>query len=126
MADNNLFIEFFFRGMRTRPIVILPPAVVEILAKAGYSRSDVKRHFYEFYQGIEQGNWPEQIGRTKELDREVQMVSSPDDFQVVISGDPGRDHVLICAQNGFMGYPVCKKIQLPHNWDALLAQVNDD
>lgn len=142
MADNNLFIEFFFRGMRTRPIVILPPAVVEILAKAGYSRSDVKRHFYEharvrldrlgtaaltrFYQGIEQGNWPEQIGRTKELDREVQMVSSPDDFQVVISGDPGRDHVLICAQNGFMGYPVCRKIQLPHNWDALLAQVNDD
>ena len=102
----------------------------------------MKRHFYEharvrldrlgtaaltrFYQGIEQGNWPEQIGRTKELDREVQMVSSPDDFQVVISEDPGRDHVLICAQNGFMGYPVCRKIQLPHNWDALLAQVNDD
>ena len=67
----------------------------------------MKRHFYEharvrldrlgtaaltrFYQGIEQGNWPEQIGRTKELDREVQMVSSPDDFQVVISGDPGRN-----------------------------------
>ncbi len=74
----------------------------------------MKRHFYEharvrldrlgtaaltrFYQGIEQGNWPEQIGRTKELDREVQMVSSPDDFQVVISEDPGRDHVFICAR----------------------------
>lgn len=136
MADNNLFIEFFFRGMRTRPIVILPPAVVKILADAGYTKEMVKKHFYEharvdlrqlgtaaltrFYQGIDQGNWPEQIGTTKDLDRKVQMVSGPDDFQVVISGDTGRDHVLICAENGFMGYPVNQKIETPKNWEDLL------
>lgn len=128
MEDNNLFIEFFFRGMDTRPIVILPPAVVKILVNAGYTKEMVKRHFYEharvnlrqlgtaaitrFYQGIEAGNWPEQIGTTKDLDRKVQMVFGPDAFQLLISGDPGRDHVLICAQNGFMGYPVSRKIDI--------------
>ena len=141
MVDNNLFIEFFFRGMRTRPIVILPPAVVKILVDAGYTKQMVKQHFYEharmplkhlnsaartrFYQGIEAGNWPEQIGTSPELDREVQMVSSPDDFQVVISGDPGRDHVLVCANNGFMGYPVSRKIELPDNWNELIANLKD-
>lgn len=139
MADNNLFIEFFFRGMRTRPIVILPPAVVKILAEAGYTKAMVKQHFYEnarvdlrqlgtaalarFYQGIDQGNWPEQIGTTKDLNRKVQMVSSPDDFQVIISGDTGRDHVLICAENGFMGYPVSEKIEVPKKWNELLNSI---
>lgn len=138
MADNNLFIEFFFRGMRTRPVVILPPAVVKILVEAGYTKEKVKQHFYEharidlrqlgtaaltrFYQGIEEGNWPEQIGTTKDLNRKVQMVSGPDDFQVVISGDPGRDHVLICAENGFMGYPVSRKIELPAGWEQMLKK----
>ncbi len=137
MTDNNLFIEFFFRGMRTRPIIILPPAVVKIFADAGYTKAMVKQHFYEnarinlkrlstaaltrFYQGIEAGNWPEQIGTSKELDREVQMVSCPEDFNVVISGDLARDHVLVCANNGFMGYPVSRKIELPENWNELLA-----
>lgn len=141
MTDNNLFIEFFFRGMRTRPIIILPPAVVKILSDAGYTKAMVRQHFYEnaridlrrlgtaaltrFYQGIEAGNWPEQIGTTPDLDRKVQMVSSPDDFNVVISGDPGRDHVLICANNGFMGYPVSRRIELPENWDELLKTAED-
>lgn len=142
MVDNNLFIEFFFRGMRTRPIVILPPAVVKILVDAGYTKAMVKQHFYEhakvklsrlglaavtrFYQGVEQGNWPEQLGTSKDLNRYVHMVSSPDDFQIVVSGDPGRDHVLICAQNGFMGYPVSKKIELPSNWRELLRTTTSD
>ena len=48
------------------------------------------------------------------------MVSCPDDFLIVVSGDPDRDHVLICAENGYIGYPVSKKIELPSNWEELL------
>ncbi len=136
MADNNLFIEHFFRGVRTRPVIILPPTVAQTLANAGYTRQMVKQHMYEntkvrldrlgdaaltrFYQGIDAGVWPEQIGTTKNLDREVQMVADPDAFQIVVSGDFGRDHVLICAQNGVIGPPVCKEIKLPENWNGLL------
>ncbi len=138
MADNHLFIQFFFRGMRTRPTIVLTPAVLKVLSAAGYTKAKVKQHFYEnaklevgrlsgmivnrFYKGIDEGNWPEQLGSSKDLNRYIQMVSCPDDFLVVVSGDPDRDHVLICANNGYIGYPVSKKITLPSNWEALLKQ----
>lgn len=136
MADNHLFIQFFFRGMRTRPVIVLTPIILKALTDAGYTKSMVKEHFYKnaklklsrlsgmivdrFYKGIDEGNWPEQLGTSKDLDRYVQMVSCPEDFLIVVSGDPDRDHVLICANNGYIGYPVSKKIVLPENWNNLL------
>ena len=136
MADNHLFIQFFFRGMRTRPVIVLTPAVLKVLTDAGYTKAKVKQHFYEnaklrvsrlsgmivnrFYKGIAEGNWPEQLGTSTDLDRDIQMVSCPDDFMIVVSGDPDRDHVLICANNGYIGYPVSKKIEVPANWEELL------
>jgi hypothetical protein len=136
MADNHLFIQFFFRGMRTRPTIVLTPAVLKVLTDAGYTKAKVKQHFYEnaklrasrlsgmivnrFYKGIAEGNWPEQLGNSNDLDRDIQMVSCPDDFLVVVSGDPDRDHVMICANNGYIGYPVSKKITLPSKWEELL------
>jgi hypothetical protein len=134
MADNHLFIQFFFRGMRTRPTIVITPAVLKVLSDAGFTKAKVKQHFYEnaklevsrlsgmivnrFYKGIDEGNWPKQLGTSKDLNRYIQMVSSPDDFLMVVSGDPDRDHVLICANNGYIGYPVSKKIGLPSNWKS--------
>ncbi|MDR1204000.1 MAG: hypothetical protein LBL26_00760 [Peptococcaceae bacterium] len=136
MADNHLFIQFFFRGQKTRPLIILTPLVVKELAKAGYTKEKIKRYLYEnaklkpadmsgkeiarFQKGIEDGSWPEQLGTSADPNRYVQMVSDPDDLQIAVSGDPARDHTLVCAQNGFIGYPVSKKIELPSDWDAML------
>jgi hypothetical protein len=111
--------------------------VLKVLSDAGYTKTKVKQHFYEnarllvsrlsgiilnyrFNKAIDDGNWPEQLGTSKDTNRYIQMVSSPDDFQIVVSGDPDRDHVLICAENGFIGYPVSKRIELPANWEELL------
>ena len=52
--------------------------------------------------------------------RFIQMMADPNDFQLVISGDPARDHAIIGAQNGFIGRPTSKKIELPDNWEELL------
>lgn len=136
MADNHLFIQFFFRGQRTRPTIVLTPAVLKVLTDAGYTKAKVKQHFYEnarlkvsrlsgiivdrFYKAIDDGNWPEQLGTSKDTNRYIQMVSNPEDFQIIVSGDPDRDHILICAENGFIGYPVSREIVLPPNWDELL------
>ncbi|MCL2670011.1 MAG: hypothetical protein FWE89_04935 [Syntrophaceae bacterium] len=137
MADNHLFIQFFFRGQRTRPTIVITPAILKVLADAGFSKAKVKQHFYEntrlqvnrlsgiilnyrFNKAIDDGVWPEQLGTSKDTNRLIQMVSSPDDFQIVVSGDPDRDHVLICAENGFIGYPVSRKVELPMNWETLL------
>jgi len=143
MADNHMFIQFFFRGQHTYPMVIMTPCVVQAMVKAGYTKEMVKKHFYEnarlrvsninygrlaerFRKGIEEGNWPEQLGTSPDMEDDnhfVKMVASPDSFQIVVSGDPDRDHVLICAQNGFMGVPTSKKIQLPANWEELMKTV---
>ncbi|GAA5003763.1 hypothetical protein GCM10023257_55950 [Streptomyces hyderabadensis] len=137
MADNHMFIQFFFRGMITRPTIVLTPAVLKVLTDQGWTKQAVRQHFYDyaklrvsrlsgmiverFYKGIRQGNWPEQLGTSMELERDIQMVSSPDDFIIVVSGDPDRDHVEIGSGNGYIGFPVTKRIETPAAWEELLG-----
>ena len=71
---------------------------------------------------VEQGRLPKQYCESTDPNRLVPIVWSPDDFMITVSGDPGRDNCFICAQNGFIGYPVSKKIELPANWEELLKE----
>jgi hypothetical protein len=136
MADNHMFIQFFFRGMVTRPVIVITPAILKVLGEQGWTKEKVRRHFYEhtklrvsrlsgmivqrFYKGIREGNWPEQLGTSMELERDIQMVSKPEDFLIVVSGDPDRDHAMIGSGNGYIGFPVTKKINVPEDWEELL------
>jgi len=47
IEDNQIFVQFFFRGMRTRPTIVLTPATARLMADAGYDKAAVKRFFYE-------------------------------------------------------------------------------
>ena len=139
MADNHMFIQFFFRGMVTRPTVVITPAILKVLTDQGWTKQAVREHFYEhaklrvsrlsgmiverFYKGIREGNWPEQLGTSMELERDIQMVSSPDDFIIVVAGDADRDHVEIGSGNGYIGFPVTKRIEVPKDWANLLGSL---
>ena len=35
---------------------------------------------------------------------------------IAVTGDPLRNNAYVFAQNGFLGYPTGKKIELPRNW----------
>lgn len=137
MVDNQLFIIILLiRGERTRPQIIMTPSVAEGIAKGGYSKAKVRQYLYEhaklpvnrlrgnFRQrlcdAVEQGRLPKEFGESKDPNRLIPLVLSPDDFMIAVSGDPGRDHCFIGAQNGFIGYPVSKKIELPAKWEELL------
>ncbi|WP_172328940.1 hypothetical protein [Mangrovicoccus sp. HB161399] len=140
MADNNMFIQFFFRGMVTRPLVVITPAILKVLTDQGWTKDKVRRHFYEnaklrvsrlsgmilnrFYRGINEKCWPEQLGTSMDVNRDIQMVSKPEDFMIVVAGDPDRDHAMIGSGNGYIGFPVTRAISLPSDWDALLAEKN--
>jgi len=160
MAENHMFIQFFFRGQRMKPLVILTPTIVDSLVREGYTKEAVKEHFCKgakfrlcnlsnrlaerFVTGVEQGNWPELIGSKESYgdfkvnadgklefydengnltdlgeNRMIQMMAAPEDFQLIVSGDPARDHVIIGAQNGFIGRPTSKKVELPEKWEEL-------
>lgn len=139
MADNHMFIQFFFRGMVTRPLVVITPAILKVLTDQGWTKDKVRKHFYEnaklrvsrlsgmiverFHKGIRAGSWPDQLGTTHDLERDIQMVSKPEDFMIVVAGDPDRDHAMIGSGNGYIGFPVTRAIELPEDWDALLASV---
>ena len=53
--------------------------------------------------------------------RRVPIVWEPEDFMIAVSGDPLRNNAYVFAHNGFLGYPVGRKIQLPRDWERLLA-----
>jgi hypothetical protein len=57
--------------------------------------------------------------------RRVPIVWEPEDFMIAVGGDPLRNNAYVFAHNGFLGYPVGKKIQLPKNWSQLLASRPD-
>ncbi len=140
MGDDNLFVEYHFRGMETRPVIVIPPQLINKLIAGGYDKAKIKEHFHEnakkrlshmgtatlqrFYEAIDQKIWPNLIGTTKDLDRDVKLTYSSESFRIVVSGDVGGSHVLICTQQGIIGWPVSKKIELPKNWAELPKKGN--
>jgi hypothetical protein len=78
--------------------------------------------FGSFCKAVEQDKLPEIYCKTQYPERMLPIVWSPDDFMITVSGDPDRDNCLLCAQNGFIGYPVSKKISLPSAWKDLLKK----
>ncbi len=140
IVDNqlNLFAIVNFLGPSVRPQILLSPSVAEAIAKGGYSKEKVRQYLYEkakfparcfeqlrpdfisLCEAVKQGKLPKQYCESTEPDRLVPITWSPDDFMITVSGDPDRDNCFLCAQNGFIGYPVSKKIELPTNWKELL------
>lgn len=123
-----------FHGIGVRPQILISPCVAEAIAMGGYSKEAVKEYVYEharftaklfelqrpnlgsLCEAVAQGKLPKQYCESTDPDRLVPIIWSPSDLMITVSGDPGRDNGLICAQNGFIGYPVSKRIALPARW----------
>ena len=43
----------------------------------------------------------------------VPLVWEPDDYMIVVTGDPARNSAYVFAHNGVLGYPVAKKFESP-------------
>ncbi|MBI2957902.1 MAG: hypothetical protein HYY32_03575 [Chloroflexi bacterium] len=123
---------------RLRPQIVLSPCVADAIARGGYSKAAVRDYLYQharfpasrwdklrvvrpLHRGVERGDIPRIYAESSDPDRLVPIVWSPEDFLITVSGDPGRDNCFICGQNGFIGYPVSKKIALPEGWNPPFA-----
>lgn len=127
-----------------RPLLVLSPILAETIAKGGWSKQDVKQYLFDharmpawqFERYL--GEWMdkpirdirEQVNLDKapkvflesdDPERLVPIVFEPDDFMITVSGDLLRTNAYTFSHNGLLGYPVAKKIELPDDWDALLA-----
>ncbi|MEA2855493.1 MAG: hypothetical protein QOE02_5563 [Rhodospirillaceae bacterium] len=131
------------RGM-LRPLLILPPVVAEVIAKHGWSKGDIKQYLfdharipawrfekytkewtedttYTLKELVRMGNAPKIFHESDDPNRMLPIVCEPDDFQVIVSGDPLRTNCYYFQHNGSVGYTTAKQIKLPRAWDSLLA-----
>ena len=138
---NNWQITFTTsHGMGSlRPLVVISPIIAEQIAKAGWSKLDVKRFLYEharrpafeFERQLREWNirgvWdlkadvearriPKVFHESDDPNRLVPIVWKPEDYMIAVTGDPLRNNAYVFAHNGFLGYPTGKRIRLPKNW----------
>ena len=120
--------------------LLISPSVANSLAAAGYSKQDVIRQVFEKarmplrefewvlkYTAImrttareraEAGVFPPEFkGAPDDI---VRVLSSPDVLSVIVCGDPHRNRVMVLE--GGHTQPTTKPVDLPADWDALLAQ----
>jgi len=101
---------------RALSCLVVIPDHAHILSSAGWSKADLKKYIIEHAPRAGQGqSLPE-----------VQMPAvSDEDFEIVVAGGPGVWMGLFRSAGGFSNSFVTKKINLPRNWDQLVAKYGD-
>jgi hypothetical protein len=130
-----------------RPALVLTPILAQTLARAGWSKNDVKQYLYDHARmtaervetyteiwadfpiislrhQVNLGKLPKDFALSDDPQRLVPIVLDPDDFMVLVSGDPLRTNAYTFAQNGYLGFPTAKKITLPKDWTERLNKKN--
>ena len=128
------------------PVVLMSPLVAHIMADDGLSREDTRdaiwdaaripaqewEDFLHYFQVdetwrlcdyVDEGRLPELYCESDDPDRMIPMIKDPELIQLVVSGDPGRNRTIVTRQNGNQGPATSMKIELPSNWDALMAEL---
>jgi hypothetical protein len=123
-----------------RPAVVLTPILAETIAKAGWSKADVRQYLFDHARlpawkiekytetwadfpigslahQVNLGRLPKVFAESDDPERLVPIVFCPDDIMVLVSGDPLRTNAYVFAHNGYLGFPTAKRIELPEDWD---------
>ena len=138
----------FFMGSGTgslRPLLFLSPILARTIARDGWSKDDVRQFLFDharlpawkferylrdwmnkplwnLAEHADSGMIPALFHASDDPERMVPPVFRPADFQVVVTGDPLRTNAYVFAHNGRIGFPVTRRIDLPADWEARLAQ----
>ena len=121
---------------KLRPLLMLSPILAETIAKAGYSKQDVKQYLFDHARlpasqmqrilrdwtqkptwdlalEVSLGKIPKVFHESDDPNRLVPLVWKPDDFMIAVTGDPLRNNAYVFAHNGLRGYPVSKAVRWP-------------
>jgi hypothetical protein len=133
-------------GPERRHMLVLSPLVASILSEGGYSKRDVQEYLFEnvgipgrqfdrvlqrFWPKetacslVKQGKLPESFCVSEDPDRRVPLMWNPDEFLIIVAGDPTRNRCFIATQCGDQGLATSKPIELPGNWEERLAKLKN-
>jgi len=135
VRQNSWQIQFTVgkNGGTLRPLVLLGPILARTIAGWGWSKQDLQRYFFErarmpahaierilrdwtqkptwnIAQEVAAGRLPAVFCESSDPDRLVPLVWKPEDYMIVVTGDPARNSAYVFAHNGVLAYPVTKKI----------------
>jgi hypothetical protein len=131
-----------------RPLLLLSPVLAETIAKAGWSKGDVKRYLFDnarmtarqferyamewtdqahppLKEWVRKGLAPKVFAESDDPDRRVPIVFEPEHFLVVVTGDPLRTNAYVFSHNGLRGFTVAKKVSLPNGWERKTQDAQD-
>ncbi|MGE4240174.1 MAG: UGSC family (seleno)protein [Ramlibacter sp.] len=128
-----------------RPVLVLSPIIAKTLHKNGWTKAQVQQALFEqarvpawlfekylagwtnivpgrrtLYDMARLGKAPKSFGQSKDPERLVPIVTAPEHIVLAVSGDPARTNCLVMPQNGMLGFPTSKPIDLPPQWTAQL------
>jgi hypothetical protein len=122
------------QGMGTlRPLILLGPIIARAIAGWGWSKQKLKQYLFDHaripareYERILRdwtakptwnleeeyrlGRIPRVFFESDDPHRMVPLVWEPDDYMIVVTGDPARNSAYVFSHNGVLGYPVAKRI----------------
>ena len=127
-----------------RPLILLSPILAETISNGGWSKQDFKRAIFQqarlpawqferilrdwtlkprwsLKEEVNLGYLPAVFYESDDPNRLVPLVWEAEDYMVVVTGDLMRNSDYIFAHQGRVGYPTCKEITLPSDWDEMLA-----
>jgi hypothetical protein len=135
VRQNSWQIQFTVgkNGGTLRPLVLLGPILARTIAGWGWSKQDLQRYFFErarmpahaierilrdwtqkptwnIAQEVAAGRLPAVFCESSDPDRLVPLVWKPEDYMIVVTGDPARNSAYVFAHNGVLAYPATKKI----------------
>ena len=118
-----------------RPLILLTPILAETIARAGWSKYDIKKYLFdtaripahEFEHHMQEwnsrpvwnlleearkGNIPVLFAESDDPNRRVPLVWEPEHYMIAITGDPLRTNAYVFAHNGYLGFPTTRKIDV--------------
>ena len=130
-------------GGEVSPIICLSPLVAGIIARAGFTKDDVRRFLFEharvpawqfddrlnrsqsglnLHQAVQAGRLSEMFALSDDPNRLVPVVHKPEEFYIVVSGSPDRNRNFIAGQIGEQGLNVSRQIIVSENWKRRFGQ----
>ena len=129
--------------MLFRSLIVAGPSIAGVIAKQ-WTKDQVRQYMYDnmkvtaakathyaqmtstptfnFESLVEQGILPPSYTESKDPQRLVHTLIKPEMVEILVAGDPGRNQSRAYMSNHVQGPPTSRKIVLPKNWGALLAQ----
>jgi hypothetical protein len=135
VRQNSWQLQFTVgkNGGTLRPLILLGPILARTIAGWGWSKQDLQRYFFEharmpasaverilrdwtqkptwnIAELVTAGKLPGVFYESADPERLVPLVWHPEDYMIVVTGDPARNSAYVFAHNGVLAYPVSRKI----------------